>query len=477
MGTSVRLAAFFILAFVLAAPMPGSAQTEPLRPPEVVVHPSLATIDSMLSVTYPSNGPGATVIVSHRGRTLLRKAYGLANIELGVATRPEHVFRIASMTKQFTAVAILILVDEGRISLDDELTRFFPEWPTQGHRITVEHLLAHTSGIRSYTSMLEFWTQMRRDMTLDELISGFRDEPMDFAPGTDFRYNNSGYVLLGAIVEQISGMSYDAFLQDRIFEPLGMMNTRLEEGDAIVDRRVSGYSVRPDTPLRNAAYLSMSQPYAAGALLSTADDQLRWQRAVAAGAILRPESWDRTFTPTTLPDGRSTGYGFGWFLGTAAGEPSIEHGGDINGFASEGMWIPSAELHVIVLSNAERPFADPQDVTLAVANRLLGSGETPPLVSVAPQTLDEYVGVYRISETERRTVIREGHALFSVRGPGSPQEMRPTGPDTFVYTSGGTRVTFLRGPSGQVSAMMLEPRIGPAQIPSPRDPEATPLTP
>jgi D-alanyl-D-alanine carboxypeptidase len=441
--------------------------------PRVVVDPSLQSVDSLLAAAYPAAGPGAAVLVARDGQVLLRGAYGMADVELGVPLTPEHVFRIGSITKQFTAVATLLLVDQGALSLGDEITRFFPDWPTHGHGITVEHLLAHTSGIRSYTSMPELQRYSRTGRTLDELIASFRDEPMDFAPGTDWRYNNSGYVLLGAIIEQVSGTSYAEFIRTRLFEPLGMVDTRYEDGRAIVPRRVRGYALEPQTrELLNADFLDMSVPHAAGALVSTVDDLYRWQRAVADGRLLRPATWQRAFRAVPLTDGRSSGYGMGWFIGHAAGAGTVEHGGDINGFAGEGLWVPGAGLHVIVLSNVQRTFANPAQVALAAVERLLGTSTAAPAVALDPAHLDEYVGVYAISETERRTVLREGTTLFSVRGESVPQQLQPLGADEFVYPASGTRAIFERGADGAVSGMRVIPRIGPEQVRAARTAEA-----
>lgn len=432
-------------------------------------------LDSLFAAAYPADGPGAAVIVARGGEVLLRKGYGLASVELGVPASPEHVFRIGSITKQFTAVAILLLVEEGKLSLDDEVTRFFPGWPTHGHRITVEHLLTHTSGIRSYTSIPAFGAMMRTALPLERLIASFRDEPMDFAPGTDFRYNNSGYVLLGAIVEQLSGQRYAEFLRTRIFEPLQMRDTRFDETDAVIPRRAAGHAIGAGRQVRNAGYLSMSLPHAAGSLVSTVEDQLRWQRAVAEGRLLSAATWRRALTPFRLADGRGSGYGYGWFLGTAAGEATVEHGGDINGFASEGLWIPSRDLHVVVLANAERSYANPATLTVGAAERVLGRTGAAPAVALAPEALDAFVGVYAVSETERRGVRREGAVLVTVRGTSAPQELRPLGGDAFVYPSTRTRVTFVRDAAGRITGMRLHPRLGPDQRADPRiaaDPDA-----
>lgn len=438
----------------------------------VTVDTALAGIDSMLTALYPADEPGAAVLVARDGRVLMRKAYGAASMELGVPLRPEHVFRLGSITKQFTAVATLMLVDEGKVALDDEITEYFPDYPTHGRRITVEHLLTHTSGIQSYTGMPSYVAGMRRDLTPEQLIAVFRDQPMEFAPGERWNYNNSGYALLGAIIEKVSGMSYADFIRTRIFEPLGMRNSFYESAEAVVPGRVPGYDRTPEGIIRQANYLSMTQPYAAGSLISTVDDLLAWNRAVAEGRMLKPETWRRAFSAFRLSDGRSAGYGFGWFTGEAAGKPSIEHGGDINGFSSNGLWIPSERLHVIVLSNREREAQrNPDEISRRIAERLLGTPAPPAAIAVTPETLDQYVGVYQVSETEKRLVFREGDALFGQRGRNPRQALTPVGRDEFVFASSGTRVRFVRGADGAVSGMIVRSRIGPEEL-SPRTAES-----
>ncbi|HEU4883289.1 MAG TPA: serine hydrolase [Longimicrobium sp.] len=434
------------------------------------VDPALAGIDSMLTALYPAAEPGAAVLVARDGQVLMRKAYGAASVELGVPLRPEHVFRLGSITKQFTAVATLMLVDEGKVSLDDEITRWYPDYPTQGRHITVEHLLTHTSGIQSYTGMPTYVAGMRRDLTPDELIAVFRDQPMEFAPGERWNYNNSGYALLGGIIEKVSGMSYADFIRTRIFEPLGMRHSYYETANAVIPGRVPGYDRTPDGTIRAANYLSMTQPYAAGSLISTVDDQLLWQRAVAEGRMLKPETWRRAHTAYRLSDGRSAGYGYGWFVGEAAGRPSIEHGGDINGFSSNGLWIPSERLHVIVLSNREREGErDPDDISRRIAARLLGTPAAPAF-AVAPEALRDYVGVYKVNETENRVITVEDGTLYNQRGRNPRQPLTAVARDEFISPS-GTRLRFLRGTDGRVTGMMARGRIGPEE-PAPRTAES-----
>ena len=469
-----RLTAATALLLSVAAPaLP--AQTPSVAPPvSAVVDTSLAAIDSLLSALYPAGEPGAAVLVARDGQVLMRRAYGAASVELGVPLRPEHVFRIGSITKQFTAVAILMLVEEGRISLDDEITRFFPDYPTQGRRITVEHLLTHTSGIRSYTAMPEYRARMRQDLPRDSLLAGFREQPMDFAPGEDWRYNNSGYALLGAIIERVTGIPYAEFLRTRIYSQLGMRNTGYETRDAVIPGRVDGYQ-REDDGVRPADYVSMSLPYAAGALVSTVDDLLLWQQAVAQGRLLSPDTWRRAFQEFRLADGRGSGYGFGWFLGTVAGQPSIEHGGDINGFSSNGLWIPSARLHVVVLANHEREAErNPEVISGQIAARLVRSPALPPGIAVTPQELDAYTGVYRTGGQERRVVFREGGRLYSQRGRQPRSEIVPVGRDEFVYAS-GARARFVRDAGGRVTGMLVRQRLGPEDL-APRTEESVEAT-
>lgn len=470
-STLRRLAILPAFLLPVAAPAVHAQAAAPaVAEARTTVDPALTGIDSMLTALYPAAEPGAAVLVARDGQVLMRRAYGSASVELGVPLRPEHVFRLGSITKQFTAVAVLMLADEGKVSLDDEITRFFPDYPTQGRRITVEHLLTHTSGIQSYTGMPTYVAGMRRDLTTDELIAMFRDQPMEFAPGERWNYNNSGYALLGGIIEKVSGMSYADFIRTRIFEPLGMRNSYYETSNAIVPGRVSGYDRTPEG-IRAANYLSMTQPYAAGSLISTVDDQLVWQRAVAQGRMLTPETWRRAFSPYQLGGGLSAGYGYGWFVGEAAGRPSIEHGGDINGFSSNGLWIPSERLHVIVLSNREREGErNADDISRQIATRLLGTPAPPAPFTVAPEALREYAGVYRVSETENRLVMVEGGAIYGQRGRNPRQEITPVGRDEFVFST-GTRARFVRGADGKITAIVVRGRIGPEEM-APRTQES-----
>lgn len=415
-------------------------------------------IDSYLRSAYSAQEPGAAAIVVDDGQVVLREGYGLANVELGVPIEPEMVFRIGSVTKQFTAVAALLLVQEGKLALDDEITKFLPDFPTHGKKITVEHLLTHTSGIKSYTSLPEWQTRWREDMTLEQLVALFKDQPMDFAPGERWLYNNSGYVLLGAVLEKASGQSYEELVRSRIFAPLGMKRTGYGHTTPIVPGRVAGYQRTP-SGWENASYLSMTQPYAAGALVSTVDDLALWNAALDGGKLLPKELLARAWTTSKLSDGKTTGYG--WGVADWRGHHFEEHGGGIHGFQSYALREPRAGLFVAVLSNALGHDPDPDTVATKVALLALGESiEDPPIVKLAPEVLDRYTGVYRIDETTTRVVTREGDHLFTQRTGGEKLEALPFSETEFFYRDSLERASFRRDAAGKVTGMVLHRRQG-----------------
>ena len=327
---------------------------------------------AVLDESYSDDEPGAAVLVARGDELLLRQGRGLADVELSVDILPSMPFRLGSITKQFTAAAIHLLAERGKLSIDDEITKFLPEFPTQGHRITLRHLLTHTSGISNYTSIPGYMSQpVKRDVTLDQLIRVFRDLPMDFAPGEKWQYSNSGYVLLGAVIEKASGQSYSEFLKASLFEPLGLTSTLVGEHASIVPNRVKGYLMNGEQ-LRNAPFVSMSQAHAAGALLSTVDDMWRWSRALFRGEILSAESLEAMTTPAVLNDGEVAGYAHGLGIGTFRGHDVIRHGGGIHGFTTVAQWFPDEEVLVVVLCNVPGRIPGPGLVAQRLAALALG---------------------------------------------------------------------------------------------------------
>ena len=415
-----------------------------------------ASIEAAMKSAYPVDGPGASIIVVHRGQLLYRGSQGLANLELKMPLQPESVFRIGSLTKQFTAAAILLLAHEGKLSLNDSVSKYVPTLACC-EAVRIEHLLAHTSGIPNYTELPEWASTIRHDVSADDLISLFKDRSLEFPPGEQWKYSNSGYVLLGAIIEKVSGRSYADFMRARLFEPLGMKATRYDDSKQILSGRASGYSPDRDRWM-NADYLSMSQPYAAGALVSTVDDLAIWNQARESEKLLPPESWNDADSSFQLTDGTSTRYAAGWIVGRIGSLETREHGGGINGFNAYILRVPSESLYIAVLANAAPPRTPPQQIALQLATRVLGVSLDTPEISLGADRLKEYVGVYVTANGSTRSVTLKGTQLELREAEDAPLALTPIAEDLFEARANHSRVSFLRN-AKNVSGMRLEPRM------------------
>ena len=390
-------------------------------------------LDALVRDFYPdANAPGAAVLVVIDGKPVLRKGYGLADLEKRTPITPETIFRIGSITKQFTAVAVLQLVQAGKVALDDPISKWVPDFDTQGKAVTIEHLLSHTSGIPSYTAGPEYIAGMARDVTPAEILGMVADRPMEFEPGERFKYSNTNYVLLGMVIEKASGQSYAEYLQEHIARPLGLKDTRYGGSDSATDRHARGYNPSPAEGWAPAQPLSMTQPYAAGAIESTVDDLARWTVALAEGKAVDPALLERAWTPfnTTSQPSR---YGFGWTIRVddANNERWIGHGGGINGFKTDAVWIPEKTVYVAVLRNTPGD-PPPEGLVRQLAQEAAGRPVKRRVAITLPvETLERYVGVYAIAPDFKLTVTREGEKLF-IQGTGQrPAEVYPESENTF----------------------------------------------
>ncbi len=398
------------------------------------------TVDKMLSEKYPDDRPGAVALVAKGGEVLFAKGYGLANLELNVPMNVDNVFEIGSITKQFTAVSILMLMEQDKLRLDDEITKYLEDYPTHDHIITIDHLLNHTSGIKSYTSMPSFMSKARTDMTPTELIDVFKNEPMDFPPGEQWEYNNSAYIILGHIIEVVSGMSYAEYIKQKIFMPLEMDNSYYGSHSKIIPNRASGYQPNNEG-YRNADYLSMTLPYAGGSLMSTVEDLLKWQQAIHNNVLITQESKALAFSDSKLNNGESTYYGYGWRLDEIEGTPTIEHGGGIFGYTCYAVYVPSHDLYTVVLSNSNGN--SPTDITIEMAAQYLGtpllSKET---VDLPEDALKRWVGTYEFEDGVFRYITLEDGSLYSQREGGERLIINPIGPQTFQFEDSFTTYQF-----------------------------------
>jgi D-alanyl-D-alanine carboxypeptidase len=294
--------------------------------------------------------PGVSLAVVRGGKVVRSAGYGLANVELGVRATPGTVYGVLSVSKQFTAAAILMLVEEGKISLDDRLSRYLPDTPPAWSEITIRHLLTHTSGIRDYTDVPGWFETIRLDRSPEDLLKPTKTFPLQFRPGDSFRYCNGGYYLLGMILEKMSGRSYADFLQERIFQPLGMKATRVEDVKRIVSQRASGYHWEDDA-LQNAPFVSPTQKWAAGAALSSVEDLARWDAALYTEKLLKRQTLQQMWTPARLNNGQEAPYGFGNELDMDRGHRAAGHQGGGLAYNATLLRYPDDRLTVIVLCN------------------------------------------------------------------------------------------------------------------------------
>jgi CubicO group peptidase (beta-lactamase class C family) len=333
----------------------------------LVTVPTLATADAvdefLKSHMERHQIPGISLAICRDGQLVRAAGYGLANVELDVPVKPETIFQSGSVGKQFTAMAVMMLVEEGKLGLDDPIVQYFPGAPSTWKGITVRHLLTHTSGIKDWEGKTDL--DYRRDYTENELVKIAMKLPPDFSPGTQWSYSNTGYVLLGILVHKASGKFYGDFLQERVFSPLGMASTRIISESDIVRNRAAGYTLEKGK-LQNQEWVSPSlNTTADGSLYITALDMAKWDAALWARRFLKPESYDAMWSPVKLRGGATYPYGFAWGFDVQRGDRVIEHGGSWQGFRTAIVRYPDRKLSVIVLANLAE--AEPERLATAVA--------------------------------------------------------------------------------------------------------------
>ncbi|WP_298904745.1 serine hydrolase [uncultured Psychroserpens sp.] len=400
-----------------------------------------AEIDAYVNEQYNSETPGASILVAKDGKVIYKNGFGMANLEVDVKAAPKHVFEIGSITKQFTAVSILMLEEQGKLSVNDEITKYIPDYPTQGKTITIHHLLNHTSGIKSYTNMPSFMTEARTDMTPTELIDKFKNEPMEFDPGTAFNYNNSGYVLLGYIIEVISEQSYADFIQTNIFDKVGMTNSYYGSMTKLIPNRASGYS-EADSGYQNANYLSLTLPYAAGSIMSTTEDLLKWQNAISANVLIKRSSLEKAINGSQLNSGEAIPYGYGWIKGNVNGSRTVEHSGGIFGYSTNGIFLPEENVYVIGLSNC-----DCGNIGATVSNIAAMAIGKPfqkieDAISLSEKQLSKWVGAYQYDGGIVRHITLKDNQLYSQREGSTNLKIYPMTETNFIFDGGDTSYDF-----------------------------------
>jgi CubicO group peptidase (beta-lactamase class C family) len=446
----------FLFALIIAAVVAFPAAARSSSPSDRLTQ----QIDELLAKAYPFDEPGAAVLVKRGDKIILRKGYGLANVELGIPVDPETIFNVGSITKQFTAVAILRLVQEGKLALDDPVARFFPNPSPFLRQVTIEHLLTHTSGIKNYTALPDYGDWNRFDLKPAQILERLRHEPLDFNPGERCSYNDSGFFLLGMIIEKLYGRRYQEVIQEKIFDRLGMKHSACDGSGRAIPHRAVGYVVGKQTRVR-ARYLSPTVAFAAGAAVSNVDDLARWNLSLnGAACLLRRDLLDRMFTPYRLMNGRSIFYGYAWAINRYRGHVFVEHGGRFTGFDAHVLRVPDANILIIILSNSMDRVPGPGYLARVVATYLLGNPFMPVIVRLAPEISQEYVGIYVSEDTDRRFVVASGDQLYSCRSGDVLRKLLAIGHDEFVYENSTASVRFERSRNGTVKSMVLEPEYG-----------------
>ncbi|MEJ0101936.1 MAG: serine hydrolase [Bacteroidota bacterium] len=374
----------------------------------------IKNLDQLISDKYKPISPGCAVLVAKKGAIIYKKAYGSANLELNVPMKPDMIFRIGSITKQYTAIAILQLVEQGKISLQDSLQKFIRNFGYKGSVITIENLLTHTSGITDYEVInVDIPTAIRVDFPPKQLIDSLAKFPLEFIPGSRFSYSNSNYYLLAYIIEQVSGKPYKEYLIENLFKPAGLSHTYYDSPEEIILNRVSGYS-KYNSKYTNAGYISMTQVFGAGALVSNVEDLYKWHRALYEYKLVKKETLEKAFAPFKFTDGNLSEYGYGWFIKNRNETKSIEHSGGIDGFQSDEIYFPQQDIFIATLynslneggSDAGFMALDNAIATLAIGKKLQEE------IKVDTSVLKQYVGEYETDPTHHGIITLENGQLY-----------------------------------------------------------------
>lgn len=387
-------------------------------------------LDQYLQAQSSVKGFSGSVLVAKQNSILLQKAYGMADREWKISNTTDGKFRIGSMTKQFTATCILQLAEQGKLNLDDKLSKYIPDFP-KGDSVTIHMLLNHTSGIASYTDIPEFKQVATLSWSLDSMISFFKNKPYNFSPGSKYKYSNSGYFLLGYIVEKASGQKFNTYLRQHILDKLDLENTGMDKLDSILPLRVKGYT-KNGNRFENAPFISMEWPFSAGVMYSTVSDLYQWERALLNSDLLSASSRNKMFTP-----GKGN-YGYGLVIDSLANHPRMGHGGSIPGFRSNIVHYTEGDICIIVLSNDEFSVDLLSDGLAGILYNM--EVEIPYIhkeVKINPALLERYVGKYNAFLTIE--VIQKNGKLYRHRE-GTPDiELKPESETKFFYADGTDR--------------------------------------
>jgi CubicO group peptidase (beta-lactamase class C family) len=403
-----------------------------------------ALFDKYMDAQVHTNDFSGSVLVAQKGKIIYEKAFGMGDREWNAPNTVKTRFELGSITKQFTASCILQLAENGKLSLDDKLSKYFPGYP-KGDSVTIHMLLTHTSGISSYTSLPNFMSLSTLSLSKDSMISYFRDKPYDFSPGTKWNYSNSGYFLLGYIIEKVSGQSYRDYLYEHVIKKAGLHNTDANRWDTILPFRARGYS-KNGLNYRNATFISMEWPYSAGMLYSTVEDVYQWDKALHSGKIISPGMLVKMKTVYM------NHYGYGLFIDSLKNHLRINHGGGIPGFITANDYFPNDDAVVIVLSNNE---SNSGEISAALASTLFDLPVTfpsrPKAVQIKPEVLQKYIGKYKLNEDFTFELYTKEKKLYAHTTNGDVEFIPESETRFFLASDPGQELLFEIDKKGSVT--------------------------
>ena len=391
-------------------------------------------LDELIPGRLTEIAPGCVVMIAMNDKVVYKKAFGTANIALNLAMQPDMLFRTGSMGKQYTAIAVLQLVEQGKIGLHDSIQKYIKDFPSKGYPITIENLLTNTSGIKDYLSEISNPSKQKESYTPRDGVDYIKDAPLNFKPGSSFRYSNSNFYLLGYIIEMVTGKKFENYLQENVLDKADLNHTYYIHPENKIPAMPQGYS-KFDGKIEKATLQEVTIMYAAGALISNVDDIYKWHQALYRHLLVKKETLKKATTPFKFPDGTYSEYGYGWFIKNIDGHKTIEHSGSTDGFQSDEIYLPDENVFVVAMYNCYEADMDWQVLTNDVARVALGK----PLnneMKVKEDVLENYVGTYEvnINNVNHKLIVTLDAGRLSIEA-SNPEDRLPK---VFLYAKSET---------------------------------------
>ena len=426
------LSLLFILVLLLTSSFGQSKQDKKIA----------KSLDELIPKRLKEIAPGCVVLVVKNDKIIYKEAFGSANTELNIPMQPDMLFRIGSMTKQYTAIAVLQLVEQGKIGLQDSIQKYIKDFPPKGYTITIENLLTNTSGIKDYLSEISNPSKEKETYTAKEGVDYIKNAPLNFKPGSNYRYSNSNFYLLGYIIEMVTGKTFENYLKENVFDKADLKNTFYIHPEKNVPNMPQGYS-KFDGKIEKATLQPIDIMYSAGGLISNVNDIYKWHQALYKYQLVKKETLEKATTTFRFPDGTFSQYAYGWFVKNIGGSKTIEHNGSTDGFQSDEIYLPDENVFVVALYNCYEADMDWQVLTNDIARVALGK----PLnteVKVKEDVLKSYVGTYEVNanNVNHKLIVTFDDGRLSIEASNPDDRL----PKVFLYAKSETEFYMKEAP-------------------------------